>query len=369
MNHPQYDLPAIYDSFDGAGSFIGAQAFGSGHINSTYHIRISDQGHPGYVLQRINHLIFRNVDALMENIERVTGHLRRKILMDGGDPDRQTLTLIPARTGKSYMTDETGNFWRMYRFINRTRSYDMVVNPLLAREGGRTFGRFMQLLADLPGGPLHETIPKFHDLEWRLQAFEAAVSADARRRAGLTGREIDAIRSRADVMQTVLRLGRAGLIPFRITHNDTKFNNLLFDEHDQGLCVVDLDTVMPGHVHYDFGDSIRTVTSTALEDESDLTKVEFNIGLFDGFAAGFLEQTRAVLVQSETEQLVLAARLMPYIMGLRFLTDYLVGDSYYKIAYSEHNLVRARNQFKLLASMERQQDAMQRIIERHTGGH
>jgi hypothetical protein len=303
----------------------------------------------------------------MENISRVTSHIRLKLENTAGaDPDRQGLTIIPALDGKPYFEDQDGNFWRMYIFIEDNRSYDIVDTPEKAFEGGRMFGNFQSMIADLPGGPLNETIPDFHNIDKRLETLRRTIQANPAGRASLVAEEASFVFARAEEMGTILHLGQQGIIPTRITHNDTKFNNVLLDKDDKGLCVIDLDTVMPGYVHYDFGDSIRTSTNTGAEDDPDLSRVEMDIRLFEAYAKGFLQETRTTLTQVELDHLALSGKLLPYMIGVRFLTDYVDGDNYFKIKHEHHNLQRARAQFKLLTSMERQFEAMREIVRQNS---
>ncbi len=364
MTSETYDIQDVFGHFDAAGTFAGGEPYGSGHINRTFRVKTTGRGARDYILQRVNENVFKDVPGLMRNIERVTSHARKKLAaVRGADPDRETLTLIPARDGWPYWRAADGACWRLYLFIVRSRSYDIVDSPAKAFEGGRMFGRFQKMLADLPGEPLVETIPDFHNIEARLDRFRAAVARDPRRRAGAVRAEIAFVDQRADEMKVILSLGRQGAIPLRVTHNDAKFNNVLFDENDKGLCVIDLDTVMPGYVHYDFGDSIRTATNTAAEDEADVSKVATDLSLFEGYARGFLSETHEVLTPAEIEHLAFAGRLLTFTIGLRFLTDYLDGDAYFKIAFPDHNIRRARAQFALLASIEAQADAMRRLVD------
>jgi Ser/Thr protein kinase RdoA (MazF antagonist) len=250
----------------------------------------------------------------------------------------------------------------MYIFISNHRSYNIVDTPDKAFEGGKAIGRFQAMLADLPGDSLHETIPSFHNIEKRIEAFTRSTKSDPKYRAKEVGNEIDAVLKRAEAMKVILNLGREGKIPVRITHNDTKFNNILLDENDKALCVIDLDTVMPGYVHYDFGDAIRTAANIAAEDEKELSKVQMDIKLFEAYASGYLSETRNTLNDVEKEYLAFAPRLLTYTIAIRFLTDYLDGDYYFKIHHEHHNLQRARAQLKLVESMEEQYETMQKII-------
>jgi Ser/Thr protein kinase RdoA (MazF antagonist) len=359
----KYDLRKIYSSFLADGSFLDAVSYGSGHIHDTFRVVTSEKDKDDYILQRLNNRVFRNIPELQENIERVTNHLYRKLLtFPGSDVKRECLTLIRAINGNSWMEDEEGNFWRMFIFIPNHRSYDIVDSPDKAFEGGKAIGRFQAMLADLPGEPLHETIPNFHNIEKRLETFVQAVKSDKVKRASDVKEEINFVLKRSEEMKVILRLGMEGKIPLRITHNDTKFNNILLDQNDKALCIIDLDTVMPGYVHYDFGDAIRTAANMAAEDEKDLSKVKMDIGLYNAFSEGYLSATRDTLNSVEKEYLAFAPRLITYTMAVRFLTDYLDGDSYYKIHHEHHNLQRAKAQLRLVESMEEQYSEMQKTI-------
>ncbi len=360
-----YNLKEIFNNFSAEGTFLEAKVSGSGHIHDTFLVRTVEKDKDDYVLQRLNNRVFKNIPRLQENIERVTRHLRQKLLsVPGSDIKRECLTLINARNGKSWLRDPEGNFWRMFIYISNHRSYNIVDSPLKAFEGGKAIGRFQALLADLPGKPLHETIPYFHNIEKRLETFKNTVKGDPVKRTGSVGDEINFVLSRSEEMKVILKLGKEGKIPLRTTHNDTKFNNILLDENDKALCVIDLDTVMPGYVHYDFGDAVRTVANVAGEDEKDLDKVRMDIDLFEAYATGYLSETNDTLNNTEKEFLAFSPKLITYIMGLRFLTDYIDGDNYYKIHHPHHNLERARAQFRLVESMEMQYPEMQRIIDK-----
>lgn len=341
------NVKPIFEQFDVAGEFISGEPYGSGHINDTYLVSTTPPAEKNYILQRVNHLIFKNVPKLMENIVRVTEHIRQKITEEGGDPDRQTLTVMRTKDGGPFYVDPDGNFWRMYIFIDKNKSYDIVESAQQAFEGGKAFGQFQKYLSDLPGGPLFETIPDFHNIDSRMKLFEAAKSADTHDRVKEVQSEIDFVMNSLEDMRVVLKLGQAGKIPLRVTHNDTKFNNVLLDESDHGLCVIDLDTVMPGYIHYDFSDTIRTATNTAAEDEADLGKIDMNVELFEAYVKGFIGEVGEKLNDAEWTSLPLAAKLLPFTIGLRFLTDYLDGDNYFKTHFEGHNLQRARAQFEL----------------------
>lgn len=359
------DLKEIFDCFCADGSYSSGSPYGSGHIHDTFKVETVEKDKDDYILQRLNNRVFKNIPALQNNIERVTEHLHKKYLeIPGSNVKRECLTLIPAKNGKTWIQDDKGSFWRMYIFITNHRSYDIVDSPGKAFEGGKAIGKFQAMLSDLPGDPLSETIPFFHDIEKRLETFDRVRLADPAGRVDKVREEINFVLKRAEEMKIILRLGREGKIPLRITHNDTKFNNILLDENDKALCVIDLDTVMPGYVHYDFGDAIRTAANVAAEDEKDLSKVKMDIGLYKAYAEGYLSETKSTLNNFEKEYLAFAPRLITFTIALRFLTDYIDGDNYFKIHHEHHNLQRARAQFKLVESMEEQYHEMQRIISK-----
>jgi hypothetical protein len=359
----KYNLKEISGQFRHEGTFLTGEPYGSGHIHDTFRVQTAERDKDDYILQRLNNKIFKNIPQLQNNIERVTVYLNRKLQnVPGSNVKRECLTLIPAKDGKSWIVDKNGNYWRMYIFISNHRSYNIVDSSGKAFEGGKAIGRFQAMLADMPGEPLFETIPKFHDIENRLGILTQKIKEDPAGRVSEVSDEIKEYLSRGEEMKTILKLGRAGKIPLRITHNDTKFNNILLDENDKALCVIDLDTVMPGYVHYDFGDAIRTVTNTAAEDEKDLSKVEMNISLFEAYARGYLSETGNTLNEVEKEYLAFAPKLITYTIGVRFLTDYIDGDNYFKIHHEFHNRQRTRAQLKLVMSMERQYGEMKKII-------
>lgn len=360
-----HNLKEIFNSFDTRGTFSYAGPFGSGHIHDTFHVKTAELDKDDYVLQRLNNKVFKDIPGLQENIYRVTNHLNQKLrAIPGSDVKRECLTLVPARNGNYWVNDHKGNYWRMFIFITGHRSYDIVDSPDKAYEGGKAIGRFQAMLADLPGPPLNDTIPFFHNIEKRLDTFYRILKADPVNRAPDTSETINSALKRSEEMKIILQLGKEGRIPVRITHNDTKFNNILFDENDKALCVIDLDTVMPGYVHYDFGDAIRTAANTAAEDEPDLSKINMDIGLFEAYSKGYLSETSDTINDVEKEYLAFAPRLITYTMALRFLTDYLDGDRYFKIHHEHHNLQRANAQFRLVESMEEQYDEMKEIIQK-----
>jgi Ser/Thr protein kinase RdoA (MazF antagonist) len=353
------DFYTIIQRFRIDGNVKNAYPCGSGHINDSYKVLTNDKN---YLLQRINHEVFKDVRGLTSNISKVNDHLADK--MNQYRSNMLILSSIRTLNGEFIFKDEEENYWRVFDFIENSKSYDRVENPDLAYEGGKAYGWFIKMLNDFPVNTLVETIPRFHDMEFRLDNFQKALNSNPAGRAGEVMMEIDFVLERAEEMKQIQNLGRQGKIPQRVTHNDTKINNVLFDQEGKGICVIDLDTVMPGYVHYDFGDAIRTFTNTADEDEKDLAKVSISLPLFEAFTKGFLSETKAILTPAEIENLVLSARTMTFIIGLRFLTDYIDGDVYYKTYYPGHNLVRSKVQFHLVESMETQMSVMEEIIRK-----
>lgn len=362
-----YKLKEIFSLFEADGTFLKGESYGSGHIHDTFRIETLEPEKDNYILQRLNNKIFKNIPQLQENIERVTVHLRNKLnQIPGSDIKRECLSLIRSHEGKTWICDSEGNFWRMYIFISNHRSYNVVDSPGKAFEGGKAIGKFMAMLSDMPGEPLYETIPFFHNIEKRLETFNLKIKENPVGRAAEISDDINDVLNRAEEMKIILKLGSEGKIPARITHNDTKFNNILLDENDKALCVIDLDTVMPGYVHYDFGDAIRTAANSASEDEKDLSKITMNINLFEAYAKGFLSESGDTLTETEKKYLAFAPRLITYTIAVRFLTDYIDGDNYFKIHHEHHNLQRARAQLRLVKSMEEQYGEMKEIIRRLT---
>jgi aminoglycoside phosphotransferase (APT) family kinase protein len=368
MNPSVPDLAAVCAHFPLTGRFTAGVPHGNGHINDTFAVTFDRQGAPvRYILQRINHRIFRDVPSLMDNIARTSAHVAQKIRTEPpAAPSLQALTLIRTNAGGTFHQDAQGHFWRAYVFIERASTYDVVTSPQLAREAAFAFGTFQRQLADLPGPKLHETIPHFHHTRQRFGVFEQAVAADAHRRAASVQAEISFVRRRESLVDLLLDLQAAGDAPERITHNDTKANNVMLDDDTgRGICVIDLDTVMPGLSLYDFGDMVRSATNSAAEDETDLSRVQARLPIFDALVAGYLGATGGLLTTAEIEHLVRAAQLMTFEVGLRFLTDYLQGDVYFRTKRPGHNLDRARNQFALVTSMEAQRPQMEAIVRNH----
>ena len=335
--------------------------YGSGHINDTFKVETKSKN---YLLQRVNHSIFKNVESLTDNIIKVTQHLRNKVKNEKFQ--MEVLTSVETIERDFIFRDDKGNYWRMFHFIENSKSYDLVEKANLALEGGKAYGRFMLMLDDFPAEELVETIPQFHDIQFRLNNFFKSFKKNNAGRVGGAKKEIDFVNQRAEEMILIHQLGIENRVPLRVTHNDTKINNVLFNDQDKGICIIDLDTVMPGYVHFDFGDAIRTFTNTADEDEKDLSKVSMNIEYYKAFSTGFLSEMKDVLNETEKETLAFSAKLMTFIIGLRFLTDYLDGDIYYKTQYPDHNIIRTRSQFKLLESMEEQFEEMEKVIKNLT---
>ncbi len=334
----------------------------TGHINDSFRIITSDSNEKNYFLQWINNQIFKDVEGLMNNIDQVTKHLAEK-LNSIRNLNFQVLQIIPAIDGKLYYCDSENQYWRLYHLIENVHSYEKVESDQIAYEGGKAFGIFMSLLQDLPAKNLKETIPEFHNIEKRLEAFDNAITENKFNRVKECSQEIAFVNSHRSQMLIIQQLINEEKIPLRITHNDTKFNNVLFDLNNHATCIVDLDTVMPGSILFDFGDAIRTGANTALEDEEDLSKVDLNLSIYSSYAKGFVEQTKKILNHAEIENLAFSARFMTFIIGLRFLTDFLQGDFYFRTNSPNHNLIRTRVQFRLIECMERDAKKMQEIID------
>ena len=337
--------------------------FGNGHINRTY--EITAEGSPGrYILQRINQYVFHHPDQVQENILAVTSHLREKILREGGDPERGTLRVIPAADGKPYYLDAEGNWWRVFPFVEGTCSRDLPDTPELFEECGRAFGLFQRRLEDFPAASLHETIPHFHDTPRRLEHLEEAARKDVMGRLSEAREELDFCLRRAEWTGKLTDGLREGRLPLRVTHNDTKLNNVLLDQATgEAVCVVDLDTVMPGLMAYDYGEAIRTGASTAPEDEPDLRKIGLSLPLVRAYTRGFLGELGGIVSEEEKKSLPWGARMMTLENGMRFLTDYLEGDPYFAVHRPRHNLERARAQLTLLGKMEEHWEEMLAALE------
>ncbi|MBR5140179.1 MAG: aminoglycoside phosphotransferase family protein [Clostridia bacterium] len=357
----------VLDHFATKGEFVSATPYGSGHINDTRLVTYDDNGKEHmYILQKINNNVFKNPVQLMTNFVAVTDYLRGIIEKAGGDPERETLNVVRTKDGAPlYITDD-GEYWRLLTYIVDSVSYDKVENPEQFYSSAVSFGNFQYLLRDFPADTLFETIPDFHNTPDRLKKFEAAVEADIVSRAESVKAEIEFVRQRSEFAKTLERAHAEGRLPLRVTHNDTKLNNILFDEKTgKALAVIDLDTIMPGYSVNDFGDSIRFGATTALEDEADLSKVNFDISLYELYVKGFIEGANGGLTEGELEMLPIGAMMMTFECGTRFLTDYLSGDTYFRTSRPGHNLDRARNQFKLVSDMEARLDEMRAIVKKY----
>ncbi len=334
-----------------------------GFINDSFIVRAVNKGEKSYFLQRINHHIFQNVEGLQQNIRKVTDHIRRKLQETGEtDIDRKVLELVPTKDGKLYYCTPEGDYWRVYVLIENASSQEKVT-PASAELAGEAFGRFQCQLADLPFDELCESIPNFHNIEFRLQQLDEALAADAAGRKAACADIIEAINSRREEMCLAERLFREGKLPKHINHCDTKVNNILFDEAGRPICIVDLDTVMPGFVLSDFGDFMRTAANTGMEDDPNLENIHVDLEIFEAYTRGYLKQA-TFLSEIEKELLPYGCRLLSYMQTVRFFTDWLNGDTYYKIQYPEHNLVRTRAQLRLVEEQEKVSDQMKAIINR-----
>jgi aminoglycoside phosphotransferase (APT) family kinase protein len=355
-----HDLAAVIGQFEIPGVFSDATPYGSGHINDSYStVVLQGSRQVRYLVQRMNHHIFKDPIAVMENIQRVTSHLAEQLAGEQ-DRDRRVLALVPARDGRAWHTDEGGNFWRAYRFIEKASSYDAVQSPQQAYQAGKAFGRFQQMLASMPSPRLHETIPDFHNTPRRFAALERAISEDVADRAAGARTEIDVALAHESIVGILVDAN----LPERVTHNDTKFNNVLLDDATgEGICVIDLDTVMPGLAAFDFGDMVRTTTSPAIEDEQDLSKVSMEFSMFEALTRGYLDAAGSFLTNAEKDHLAFSGKLITLEVGIRFLTDHLAGDTYFKTHREGHNLDRCRTQFKLVESIERQEENMSRLVD------
>lgn len=364
----KYDLLELVQHFNIEGEFIEVVPYGFGHINDTFAAvfkRVDDSKHR-YILQRINHNVFKSPENVMENIEGITKHIRKKVIAGGGNPERETLNIIPTTDGENFYKTSEGDYWRVYIFIENAKTYQVVENLKHFYNAGNAFGKFQKLLSDYPAEKLHETIVNFHNAAKRYEDFKEALAKDVKNRASSVKAEIDFVEKRARETSVIIDLLAECKLPLRVTHNDTKFNNVMIDDKTgEGICVIDLDTVMPGSSLYDFGDSIRSGTNPADEDERDLSKVWMDLELFESFTHGFLNSAKDFLTPLELEYLPFGAKMMTLECGMRFLTDYLSGDVYFKIHRENHNLDRCRTQFKLVYDMEEKAEQMKLIVEKY----
>lgn len=354
-------LIAIASHFATDGDLVQVKQLGAGFINDTFIIHTKGRA-PSYVLQRKNKHIFTNVPAMMGNIVSVTSHLRNKVAAAHGDPRREVLTVIAARDGLPYYLDNDGQYWVMTLYIDGAVTHDRADNTILAYKGGMAIGRFQSQLADF-NHELYDVIPGFHNLRHRLEQWDKSLAQDRAGRCSQVGPEKEWIASRRETMMQFQHLVEDGILPKRVTHNDTKISNILFDQAGNVLCVIDLDTVMSSTSLNDYGDAIRSHANTGAEDDRDLDKVSLSLPMYDAYTRGYLQQRRSTLTDAELHNMALSARFITFEQVLRFLMDYIDGDTYYKTAYPDHNLVRARAQFRLLQSMEAHYDSMQRIVD------
>ena len=369
MYIPENDtiLNEVLGAFDFPATLVGAVRYGQGHINDTFCVVCQPQEGDciRFILQGLSMAAFPRQDELMENFIGITSHLRKKIIANGGDPLRETLSLVQTRDSKDYYTDCAGKAWRLTPFIENTDCFQSAT-PELFEASARAFGRFQYLLSDYPAETLHESIVNFHNTEDRFAKFEAALAADKMGRAKEVEAEVKFVMDRKADCSVALQALRDGKLPLRVTHNDTKLNNILIDRNThEGICVIDLDTTMPGLSINDFGDSIRFGANHSKEDEKDLSKVNFDIELYEAYTRGFLEGAQGGLTAAELEYMPWGAKLMTLECGIRFLTDYLDGDHYFRIHYPEQNLDRTRTQFKLVADMEAQWEAMAAVVAKY----
>ena len=355
----KFNLHEILSKFD---KDTNTEVFGNGHINDTYLCETS----PKFILQRINTNVFKNPDAVMENIYNVTMHIREKIKEAGGNPDRETMCIIPTKSGEIYHKTEDGECFRMYTFVENSISYDVAKRPEILMYAGHAFGKFQSMLDDFPAEKLYETIADFHNTPVRVNQLKDAMDKNLSGRLESVEKEIEFALEYSKYASEITDAMEKGDVPLRVTHNDTKLNNVLFDiRTDKDVCVIDLDTVMPGSILYDFGDALRFGASSCEEDETDMDKIYFDLEKFEAFSKGFLGEVGKCLTEKEKELLPLSALLMTYECGIRFLADYINGDTYFKIHRENHNLDRARNQFALVRDIEKKLPEMEKIVKKY----
>lgn len=361
-----YNLSEVFGKFQIKETFVDGAPYGSGHINDTFCVNCELDGEKNrYILQRINHNVFKKPPELMDNVVRVTEHIRKKLEALGfTDIDRRVLTVIPTTDGKSYYFDPEENHWRLYIFIEGAKTYDVMENLDQAFQAARSLGEFQKMLVDLPGDRLFDTIPDFHNGQKRYEAFKQALEADVCGRAKDAAPEIKFLEDNAWVFDVFPNLIANGEVPMRITHNDTKINNVMIDdETNEGVCVIDLDTVMPGLALYDFGDIMRTTLTPTEEDETDLSKVGMEMKRFESILRGYLTSAGEFLNPVEVKHLVFGGKMITLMIGTRFLTDHLAGDTYFKVHRENHNLDRARTQIKLVQSIAENEEEMMKLVE------
>ena len=367
MAYQEKQLQEISKKFQIYGEILHAETLKIGHINETY-TATYDQGgtRVRYIHQKINRNVFKKPEAVMNNVVRVTSHLRKKQeARNARDATRRSLVVIPTREGNSFYENGDHEVWRTFVFVEGVETYEAVQSPEQAYQAGRAFGEFQLLLVDLPGERLHETIPYFHHTRRRFSALQRAIEEDRYNRSKDAKAEIEFALKRESIVDVILDAMAKRKIPERVTHNDTKFNNVMLDVlTGEAMCIVDLDTVMPGCALYDFGDMVRTTTSPTLEDEPDLSKVRMQMPMFKKLAQGYLSTAGQFLTKAEKSHIAFSGKLITFEIGIRFLTDFLAGDTYFRIHRPAHNLDRCRTQFKLVDSIERQEEAMQKYVNR-----
>ncbi len=361
------DILEVISSFDIDGTLVDVKPFGNGHINDTFMVRFNDgKKNQGYVIQRINHNVFKKPDEVMSNVINVTEYIRNAVISNGGNPDREVLNVVKTKDNHSYCKDKNGNYWRALIFIDNAISLDLPNNENDHYQAALAFGNFQRQLIDYPADSLYETIPNFHNTPIRYESFLKSVKENASGRSENAKAEIEFVKARKDFTSILENAHEKGELPKRVTHNDTKINNVMLDNDTrEPVCVVDLDTIMPGYSVNDFGDAIRFGASTAAEDERDLDKVHFDIHLFEAYTKGFLKGCDGTLTENEIKLLPVGAKMMTLECGMRFLADYIDGDTYFKTAYDDHNLVRCRTQFKLVQEMEEHWDEMEEIVAKY----
>ncbi len=361
------ELSEILFKFNVNGKFLSCEPYGSGHINRTYLATLSDNGKEvKYILQKINSTLFKNVDGLMNNIKLVTEYNRAEIIKRGGDPDRESLTIVNTKDGMPYYKTPDGEYYRVYIFIEGAKGYDVVEKPVHFYESAVAFGKFAQLLDRFDSSKLYTVLPDFHNTVKRFENLKKAIEENRSGRKNNVLKEIDFALEREGIVSEIVDLLNSGKMPSRVTHNDTKLNNVLIDvKTDKAVCVIDLDTMMPGSICYDFGDSIRFGCNPCLEDEPNTEKVNFSMPLFEEYTKGYLSVFGNTITKIERKNLAMGAILMTYECGIRFLSDYLDGDVYFRTSRENQNLDRTRTQFKLVSDMQSRYDEMLDIIGKY----
>jgi len=354
-------ITEIFNNFNHNSELVTVKELQSGHINDTYLITTKEI--PNFILQRINHSVFKDIPALINNKVIVTEHLRSKFNSD--KHDSVTLTFLPTKESQNYHIDDNGNYWNLMIYIEDSKNFEKVTDKGIAYEAGKLYGEFLNLTSDIDTTLLAETIPNFHNMEFRFLEFDNAFKKASKVRLELSVKEINKVLELKEYMLVLHKLVKDKKIPIRVTHNDTKISNALFTLQHKGICVIDLDTVMPGIIHYDFGDAIRTICNSADEDEKELAKVTFNIEYYEAFVEGFLKSQQQNITKTEADYLATSAKVMTFIMALRMLTDFLNNDIYYKTNYELHNLNRTKNQLRLIEEMDKQFEEMQKIVSQY----